>query len=71
MVEFAHNSWKHNVARKSPHELLTGTHPQVNIQLIEENVSAAVDQLQELAEVWQSAQERLQMIQMAKDDKTP
>jgi Chromo (CHRromatin Organisation MOdifier) domain len=71
MAEFAHNSWKHDIARKSPHELLTGTHPQINIQLIEENVPAAIDRLQELAEARRSAQERLQTIQKAKDDKTP
>jgi Chromo (CHRromatin Organisation MOdifier) domain len=71
MAEFAHNSWKHDIARKSPHELLMGTHPQINIQLIEENVPAAINRLRELAEARQSAQERLQMIQKAKDDKTP
>jgi hypothetical protein len=71
MAEFAHNSWKHDVARKSPHELLMGTHPQINIQLIEENVPAAIDRLQELMEARQLAQEQLQMIQKAKDNKTP
>jgi hypothetical protein len=50
MAEFAHNSWKHDVARKSPHELLMGIHPQINIQLVEENIPAAIDWLRELAE---------------------
>jgi Integrase zinc binding domain len=71
MAEFAHNSWKHNVAQKSPHELLMGTYPQVNIQLIKENIPAMINRLQELTEARQSAQEWLQMIQKAKDNKTP
>jgi hypothetical protein len=48
-----------------------GTHPQINIQLIEENVPAAADQLWELAEARQLAQEWLQTIQKAKDNKIP
>jgi hypothetical protein len=48
-----------------------GMHPQINIQLIEENIPAAIDRLRELAEARWSAQERLQKIQKAKDDKMP
>jgi hypothetical protein len=43
ITEFVHNSWKHNVTHKTPHELLTRIHPQVNVKLIEENVPAALD----------------------------
>jgi hypothetical protein len=50
IAEFAHNSWKHDVTRKMPHELLTGTRPQVKVELIEENVPAALDRLAELEE---------------------
>jgi hypothetical protein len=50
IAEFAHNSWKHDVTRKTPHELLTGTRPQVKVELIEENVPAVLDRLVELEE---------------------
>jgi hypothetical protein len=50
IAEFAHNSWKHDVTCKMPHELLTGIRPQVKVELIEENVPAALDRLAELEE---------------------
>jgi hypothetical protein len=50
IAEFAHNSWKHDVTRRMPHELLTGICPQVNVKLIEENVLATLDRLAELEE---------------------
>jgi hypothetical protein len=50
MAEFAHNLWKHDIMQKTPHELLTGTNPQINIQLIKENVPAAIYRLQQLVE---------------------
>jgi hypothetical protein len=50
ITEFTHNLWKHDVTRKTPHKLLTGICPQVNVKLIEENVPAALDQLVELEE---------------------
>jgi hypothetical protein len=63
IAEFAHNLWKHDVTHKTPHELLTGTHPQVNVKLIEENVPATLDRLAELEEAWKLAQERLEACQ--------
>ena len=56
--------------QKTPHELLTGTNPQINIQLIEENVPAVAHWLQQLMEARQLAQSRLEQIQQAKDNKT-
>jgi hypothetical protein len=50
IAEFTHNSWKHDVTRKTLHELLTRIRPQVNMKLIEENVPAALDWLAELEE---------------------
>jgi hypothetical protein len=69
ITEFAHNSWKHNVTRKTPHELLTRTHPQVKVELIEENVPAALDQLVELEEARKLAQECLKACQKVRDTK--
>jgi Chromo (CHRromatin Organisation MOdifier) domain len=69
ITEFTHNSWKHNVTRKTPHELLTGIHPQVKVELIEENVPAALDQLTELEEARKLAQEQLEACQKIQDTK--
>ena len=71
MAEFAHNSWKHDMIQKTPHELLTGMNPQINVQLIENNVLAAVDWLWELIKARQFTQSWLEWIQKGKDDKMP
>jgi hypothetical protein len=60
MAEFTHNSWKHDTMQKTPHELLTGINPQINIQLIKENVPATLHQLQQLVEARQLAQSQLE-----------
>ena len=65
-----HNSWKHKMMQKSPHELLTRTNPQINVQLIKENVLAAVNLLWELVNARQTTQSYLEHIQKAKDNKT-
>ena len=49
--------------QKTPHKLLTGMNPQINVQLIEENVLAAIHWLQQLMEARQLAQSRLEQIQ--------
>jgi hypothetical protein len=43
VAEYAHNSWTHDKTWKTPHYLLMGHTPQVNIQLIEEHVPAAIN----------------------------
>jgi hypothetical protein len=50
IAEFVHNLWKHDVTRKTLHKLLMGICPQVKVDLIEENVPAALDRLVELEE---------------------
>ncbi len=60
IAEFTHNSWKNNMTRCSPHELLIGTRPQVNIQLIDGNTPAADDRLKELEEARQRVQKSLE-----------
>jgi hypothetical protein len=69
IAEFAHNSWKHDVTRKTPHKLLTRICPQVNVKLIEENVPATVDQLVESEEAQKLAQECLKACQKVQDTK--
>jgi hypothetical protein len=59
IAEFTHNSWKHDVTCKTPHELLTGICPQVKVELIEENMPATLDRLAELEEARKLAQECL------------
>jgi hypothetical protein len=43
VTEYAYNSWTYDKTWKMPHYLLIGHTPQVNIQLIEEHVSAATN----------------------------
>ena len=56
VAEFTHNSWKHDVTKFTPHELLIGTRPLVNIKLLEDQVSQALDHLKELEEARKTAQ---------------
>ena len=69
VAEFAHNSWKHDVARKSPHKLLIGIKPQVILKHLEGPVPAAETRLRLLDESRQLAQKLLQNIQSRKDNK--
>jgi len=69
VAEFAHNSWKHDVARKSPHELLIGIKPQVILKHLEGPVPAAETRLRLLEESRQLAQKLLQNVQSRKDNK--
>ena len=69
VAEFAHNSWKHDVARRSPHELLIGIKPQVILKHLESPTPAAETRLQLLDEARQSAQKLLQHVQNRKDNR--
>jgi len=69
IAEFAHNSWKHNVACKSPHELLIGIKPQVILKHLEGSVPATETHLRLLDKSRQLAQKLLQNIQSHKDNK--
>jgi hypothetical protein len=71
IAEYAHNSWKHDTLKKTPHELITGITPSVNIDLIPDHVPATQEQLQTLQKVRAELQEHLDHLQKAKDDKRP
>ena len=69
IAEFAHNSWRHDVAHKSPHELLFGMKPQVIMKHLETPTPAANTRLKLLDEARQTAQKLLSHVQNRKDDK--
>jgi hypothetical protein len=72
IAEFAHNFWTYDDTQQTPNYLLTGYTPQVNVQLIEEHVSATTDWIKELIETRSMTQERLKEIQdQYKGCKTP
>jgi RNase H-like domain found in reverse transcriptase/Reverse transcriptase (RNA-dependent DNA polymerase)/Integrase zinc binding domain/Chromo (CHRromatin Organisation MOdifier) domain/gag-polyprotein putative aspartyl protease len=61
IAEFAHNSWKHEKAQKTPHELMIGINPSINISLSEADTNpTAVDRLTHMIEARKHAQTLLQ-----------
>ena len=68
ITEYTHNSWKHEGTQCTPHELITGLRPQVNIKLIDENVPSALHRLTELENMRKTAQLRMEHIQQRWDD---
>src|SRR5258708_9781529 len=71
IAEYAHNSWKHNTLKVTPHELITGMQPSVNIDLIPDNVPAAQERIQTLHQTRTNLQAHLDQLQKVKDNKTP
>ena len=71
IAEYAHNSWKHNTLKVTPHELITGIKPSVNIDLILDNVPAAQERIQTLHQTRADLQACLDQLQKVKDNKTP
>ena len=69
IAEFAHNLWRHDVARKSPHELLFGMKPQMILKHLESPTPAAEVHLKLLDEARQMAQKLLAYVQNRKDDR--
>jgi len=59
IAEFAHNSWRHDVARKSPHELLFGMKPQVILKHLNSPTPAAETCLKLLDKARQTARKLL------------
>jgi hypothetical protein len=71
VMEYAHNSWKHDTLKATPHELITGMKPSVNIDLIPDHVLTAQECLQTLQETQVELQKHLNHLQEAKDNKRP
>jgi integrase-like protein/chromodomain-containing protein len=71
IAEYAHNSWKHDTLKQTPHELITGMTPSVNIDLIPDHIPAAQERLQTLQRTRAELQERLDRLQKVKDNKSP
>ena len=69
VAKFAHNLWKHDVAHKSPHELLIGIKPQVILKHLESSTLAAEQRLRLLDDARQSAQKLLQHVQSCKNNR--
>ena len=67
IAEFAHNSWKHNASKVSPHELLIGIKPQVILKHLESSVPAAETRLKSMEEARQKVQQLMTWIQNVKD----
>src|SRR5580692_1534095 len=63
IAEYAHNSWKHEGMQHTPHELLIGIKPQVNIKEIVDDVPATKQRLEEMQTARSLAQKRLETIQ--------
>jgi len=60
MAEFAHNSWKHEHTKHTPHELITGVNPTASVTIPEDAVPAALDRLKDLQNSRSDAQKALQ-----------
>ena len=60
LAEFAHNSWPHDVTKKTPHKLLMGTKPQIHVEPMSDSDSPrATNQLITLQEARLHAAEAL------------
>jgi len=71
IAEFAHNLWRHDVTRRSPHELLFGIKPQVIQKHLDSPMPTAEMHLHLLDESRQIAQKLLAYVQNRKDDRKP
>jgi hypothetical protein len=68
IAEFAHNSWKHDIAQKTPHELLIRIKLQVMLQHLDSPMPAAAERLHLLNEARKTAQKALEHVQQRKDN---
>jgi len=60
IAKYAHNSWRSDTTRKSPHELLIGIKPQVDVKLIDDSTPATIDWLKTLETTRQEVQKLLE-----------
>ena len=60
IAEFAHNSWKHEKTKYSPHELITGIIPSAKLMPLDDSTPAAEARLKQLSNARTDAQQMLQ-----------
>jgi hypothetical protein len=60
IAEFAHNFWKHEHTKHSPHELITGINQDTSFNVPEDPIPAMQNHLQELIKARQDTQIALQ-----------
>jgi hypothetical protein len=60
MAEFAHNSWRHETTKHTPHELIIGVNPTALINTPDDAVPAAQERLSQLMTARSDAQKALQ-----------
>jgi hypothetical protein len=60
IAEFAHNSWKHESTKDTPHKLITGINPSIIINTPDDTVPAAQERLKMLQDARSDAQKALQ-----------
>jgi hypothetical protein len=60
IAEFAHNSWKHENTKHTPHELIMGINPTASISTPDDAVPAAQERLKQLLSARSDAQKALQ-----------
>ena len=60
ITESAHNSWKHDVTKQTPHELLLGFKPQYQVKFLPNDVPAATDRVKNLQDTRQKVQKLLE-----------
>jgi hypothetical protein len=59
LAEFAHNSWKHETMKHSPHELITGNVPSAKLMPLDDLTPTAEARLKQLSEARSDAQQML------------
>ena len=67
IAEFAHNSWRHDIIRHSPHKLLLGFKPQANVKFLLEDILSSTKRIKKLQETRQEMQKLLETLQQRKD----
>jgi len=67
IAKYTHNSWRSDTTRKSPHELLIGIKPQVDVKLINDSTPATINRLKTLETTRQEVQKLLEQWQHNKD----
>jgi hypothetical protein len=68
-AEYAHNSWRHDATKRSPHELLLGMKPQIHVKFIPEHIPSAETRIRDLEQTRQQVQSILEAQQKRKQNR--